>query len=77
MCDSYGVSVFRDANDAASYADKFPYLGDLVARGVLEEEHGKIAATPRMIRGAPNSHSTWWPFDNVTRHTIFFVSEEL
>jgi hypothetical protein len=75
-CECHGLSVFRNRDDAASYAEKFPYLGELVAKGSLEHKHGMIAHTPRYIRGAPNSHATWWPYNGLARHLLFVIDVE-
>jgi hypothetical protein len=75
-CDCHGVSVFRDSDDAVAYAEKFQYLGEFIARGSLENQHGKVADTPRIVNGERVSHATWWPFDGLVRHTLFVVLKE-
>lgn len=72
-CDCFGVSVFRDRDDAEFYADKYPHLGELVAKAKLSPKDGKLASTPRILNGVENSHSTWWPFRGVSRHALFVL----
>lgn len=75
-CDSHGISVFRERDDAEFYADKFQYLGDFIAKGILANQHGKIGDTPRYIDGARISHATWWPYQGLARHALFVVVPE-
>lgn len=72
-CEAVGVSVFRDANDARHYCAKYPYLGELIAKGSLSSSHGATKSTPRNMGGKPNSHTTWWPYKSIERHSIFSV----
>jgi hypothetical protein len=48
-CECHGVSVFRNVEDAQHYADKYPWLGEWIARGALNSEHGKLLLTPRIV----------------------------
>lgn len=75
-CDCHGISVFRDPDHAAFYADKFPALGEFIARGSLDVGHGKLGDTPRNVAGTVISHATWWPFEGIARHTLFVVPDE-
>lgn len=68
-CESAGLSVFQAVRDAAHAALKYPYLGELVARGTLGTKHGVVKPTPR----SGNSHTTWWPCDGLARHELFIV----
>lgn len=68
-CESAGLSVFRNLEDATNYAGKYPHLGERVAKGSLGDQHGITMPTPR--RG--NSHLTWWPYEGIIRHSLFSV----
>jgi hypothetical protein len=72
-CECHGVSLFADIYDALQYADKFPYLGELIAEATLTADHGKTLPTPRNN----NSHVTWWPYREVPRHELFVVVQEV
>jgi hypothetical protein len=72
-CDHLGLSVFRDEQDAASYAAKYPYLGNAIAKATLTKAHGMTEETPRRFDGRTNTHATWWPFEGLIRHTCFAV----
>jgi hypothetical protein len=69
LCESAGLSVFKELHDAVHYTKKYPYLGELIAEGKLENRHGAMKATSR--RG--NSHTTWWPSAGTARHDAFAV----
>ncbi|MDB4963394.1 MAG: hypothetical protein JWP01_3393 [Myxococcales bacterium] len=66
-CNRCGLSVWKDEADARYQAGKHPRLGNMIARGRLQAEHGKLKQTYRP------SHHTWWPADDVERHSIFEV----
>lgn len=71
-CEAAGLSVFRDLSDAIQYSENFPARGRFVARGTLDGQHGRCKATPR--KGpVGGSHTTWWPYAGVSRHTMFSV----
>ena len=55
-CETMGLSIFTDADQAVSWARRVSSLGDLIARLTLEPASGKILPTPRN----GNSHHTWW-----------------
>ena len=56
QCETMGLSVFADANDAVEWALRLPQIGSYIARLTLNPYSGKILATPR----EGNSHHTWW-----------------
>ncbi len=62
-----GVSVFVLQTDAEHAARKFRNMGKILTRGVLLAEHGKSKQT-----GKP-SHTTWWPYIEVNRLSLFAV----
>jgi hypothetical protein len=71
-CESAGLSVFWALSDALHCAEKFPYLGELIALGRLEPLHGMLKPTPRR----DNSHTTWWPAEGIARHTVFSIASQ-
>ena len=70
-CLRAGLSVLRTIGDARHLARLFPSLGAFIAQGRLRPEHGKTAPT----KGKVPSHSTWWPYDGVERHSVFVPEE--
>jgi len=71
-CLRCGLSVFSDLTGAGHARAKYPALGNLIARGELHAQHGKIKAS-----GAQSStHLTWWPYLMVARHELFSVVDE-
>lgn len=56
QCETMGLSVFADENDAADRARRYPGIGSRIAGLTLGPASGKILATPR----GNNSHHTWW-----------------
>ncbi len=71
-CLRCGLSVFRDLADAVHQRRLLPRLGRYVARGELEDTHGKT----RLTSGQQPTHTTWWPFVGVNRSVLFTVIEE-
>jgi hypothetical protein len=61
-----------DPRDADLCRKKYPRLGELIAKGILADEHGKLKQTP----SDGNTHATWWPFEGVAREKPFKVVEE-
>jgi hypothetical protein len=70
-CLRCALSVFRDINDAYHNRKLYPKaLSDkLIASGGLDPAHGKTFATP----GKLPSHTSWWPYQGIARHTLFRV----
>lgn len=62
-----GLSVFRLASDAEHASRKFRNMGKLIAKALLQAEHGKTKQT-----GKP-THTTWWPYREVDRLSLFIV----
>ncbi len=60
LCQTMGLSVFADRNDAMSRAIHYPGLGNFIAQLALEPEAGEILPTPR----DGDSHHTWWKYEN-------------
>lgn len=72
-CLRCGLSVFRNLRDALHQRQLLPKLGKFVARGTLAAGHGKSALTP----GTQPTHTTWWPYIEVSRHTLFVVVADI
>lgn len=72
-CMYHGISVLRSLGDAIHQRNLFPKLGKIIAKANLEPTHGKPAPTP--ARRNPGHH-TWWPFEDVERHSLFVVQDE-
>ena len=56
QCETMGLSVFAEANDAVEWARRLPQIGSYIARLTLSPCSGKMLSTPR----EGNSHHTWW-----------------
>jgi hypothetical protein len=69
-CLRCGLSVYRDLLDAMHTRRKYPRLGTRIARGHLENNHGKVQQTFRP------SHHTWWAYDGLSRALLFVVVAE-
>jgi len=69
MCQARGLSVFTVLEDALDYAERYPDSGNLIAKAVLDGTDGRTKPTPSQ----GNSHTTWWPYENVARHAKFSV----
>lgn len=72
-CMPYGLSVFRDRDDAEHMYRLFPLLGRFIASGTLAAEHGVTKLTP----GQRPTHTTWWPAEGLTREALFGDVEEI
>ncbi|MCY4415361.1 MAG: hypothetical protein OXE87_03505 [Chloroflexi bacterium] len=55
-CQTMGLSVLADINDALDRANQFRSIGNIVARLMLTPDAGRILYTPR----DNDSHHTWW-----------------
>ena len=62
-----GLSVFGQATDAEHASRKFRNMGKVIAKATLKPEHGKSKQT-----GRP-THTTWWPYREVNRVSLFSV----
>ena len=56
QCETMGLSVFANPNDAARRARRYPSLGNRIARLTLTPDAGTMLPTPR----DDDSHHTWW-----------------
>ena len=56
QCETVGLSVYADRNDAVECAISFKGIGDKIARVDLSPEAGKMLKTD----GGYPSHYTWW-----------------
>ena len=56
LCETMGLSVYRDLKDAVACAKTFPKIGDKVYVVHLTPSYGRILHTARH----GNSHHTWW-----------------
>ena len=63
-CETKGLSVYADADDAVSVARLFPKIGDKIASVALTPASGKILQT------GSRSHHTWWIANNFNPTTI-------
>lgn len=68
-CLRCGLSVYGTLDDVLHHIDLFPSFGKVVARAELASEHGITKRTP----GRQPTHTTWWPFPEVDRVSIFAV----
>ncbi len=70
-CLRCALSVFRDVADAEYNRSLYPktFGNSLIAAGTLTSEHGTTKLTP----GKLSSHTSWWAFRGVERHSIFGV----
>lgn len=68
-CMQRGLSVFHKYRDACHTLKVFPKLGKFIAKGDLEESHGKQKKTGKKA----DSHYTWWPYREVDRASLFKV----
>ena len=59
QCELMGLSVYADLTDAERRAERYPQLGNKIARLSLEPHTGAILSTPRNR----DSHHTWWTTD--------------
>jgi hypothetical protein len=71
-CLRCGLSVFQEIGDAVHQRWLLPKLGRLIARGTLRTDHGKTKLTP----GKQPSHTTWWPYTEVDRASIFSIAPD-
>ena len=56
LCQTMGLSLLADINDAIYRANRFRGIGSLIARLALIPDAGQILYTPR----DNDSHHTWW-----------------
>lgn len=56
QCETMGLSIYADINDAIRAARRYPRLGDKIATLTLLPASGKVIPTPRN----GNTHHTWW-----------------
>ncbi len=56
LCETMGLSMFREMEHVIQCAMQFPKLGGFIAEMQLGSQHGRIKLTGR--RG--DSHHTWW-----------------
>ncbi len=72
-CLRCGLSVFRNREDAEHLHKLFPRLGKFIARGELQELHGRV----KLTIGRQPTHTTWWAHEGVVRHAPFVDVEEI
>jgi hypothetical protein len=75
-CNDHSVSVMRSKEDAVHHREVFGgnIGGKFIAVGTLLPAHGK---TEGSSYGNFPSHTDWWPYENVQRHTVFTVVQGL
>lgn len=71
-CLRCGVSVWGDKQAALHMHSLYPKMGDYVAWGMLQPDHGLMKLT-----GSKPTHTTWWVYDGVERAGIFDSVEEV
>ena len=72
VCMRHGLSVFPSMSECNHTREILPHLGRLIAKAILTPNHGKIRATGTRTPG----HMTWWPYENIARHTLFELVTE-
>lgn len=72
-CTRHGLSVFMSYDACVHQRELFPHLGKRIAHAMLDASHGKSLSTPS---NANPGHSTWWPYANLSRSTLFAVIKE-
>ena len=60
QCETMGLSVYTDREDAIQCALRYPRIGDKIADLSLTPESGKVLGTGGVFR----SHSTWWKVED-------------
>ncbi|WP_139826441.1 hypothetical protein [Derxia lacustris] len=70
-CNRHGLSIFPDVESCLHQQKLLPHLGRYIGVAYLNaEKHGRIVPTPS--RKSP-AHITWWPYQDVQRHSLFAV----
>lgn len=71
-CDSCGLSVYTDINDAIHKLRDFNrrYSGWKIAQGIIYPESGKFKPTPSRLC---KSHATWWVPIGISPNTGFKI----
>ena len=69
LCETFGLSVFSDRNDAVQCASQYPNIGNMIANVNPTSSCGKILHTG----GRFASHYTWWIVEGFDPTTV--VSE--
>ena len=59
-CETMGLSVYTDRDDAIRCALRYPRIGDKIASLSLAPESGKVLRTGGVFK----SHSTWWKVES-------------
>jgi hypothetical protein len=73
LCQSCGVSVFRELRDAVHQRKAYRRLGKLIAVATLTAECGKT----KLTSGRQPTHTTWWCACGVDRAARFAVVEDV
>lgn len=60
-CGRCGLSVILDEEDLDLFHEKYPRIGNYVAKATLAPEHGKI----KVVRGVVDSHSNVWFYEHI------------
>jgi len=77
VCNWCGLSIYADAADARDnyrrvverFGPEGTRIGSLIARLLLQPIHGLMQPTPN--RRFPDSHHTWWPYEDADRTSSF------
>jgi hypothetical protein len=67
-CLRCALSVYLTLQDAVAMRDYLPVLGNFIAVGEIAD-----LGVAKLTEGMAPSHTTWWPFAEVDRHTPFKV----
>lgn len=69
LCETFGLSVYSDWNDAVQCASQYPKIGNMIANVNPTSSCGKVLHTG----GEFDSHHTWWIVEGFDPTTL--VSE--
>lgn len=64
-CKRHSLSVFNSHLSACHQAQKYPQLGDHVAKATLSAEMGKLSLP------SPYGHQEWWSPEDFDRSAVF------
>lgn len=67
------VPYCGNLEDAKHQRELMPFLGKYISRAELKEEHGMT----KLTQGKVPTHTTWWPFKDTDRISLFAIEEEL
>ncbi len=71
-CETMGLSVYADRDDAINCAMQYPKIGNKVAIMALTPSAGKTLHTPR---GWPSHHTWWSPKDSTPQTFVIDITD--